>query len=196
MNKFMAIFLVCFLVFTVTGCSQNKELVSSLLIHNDGRVDERITGVLDKDYYNEVNLQEWINLEIEEYNADNADSLITFDSLQITDGIVWLSIKYPTVDAYTRFNKEVLFFGTFEEARGAGFSFKGTFTNKESESIVFAEKDLEQFAGKKVLIVEEPIRVIVPATVSFWSEDVTLVGNKKFDMNTIENDDYAILIFE
>jgi len=204
MRKLFLSLLVCMLFFT-TSCTLNEIKTSTIELKKNGSINAFILEPFDIAKYQEVDLKNWVTIEISNYNIDKEDKIILKD-LYVEEGSAMLSVKFPTCEDYMKLNGEVLFFGTIEEVMGPEFCLVGDYFNSDGLKVTLTEEDLLKNVDLKVLISKEPICVSTYKDALFYSQNINKIKSKTYDLveqknqelNKEESNDeeYYILIFE
>jgi hypothetical protein len=199
MRKLVVSFLVCLLLFS-TSCEKEEVTTSTMKLKSNGSINSYIIELFDKTKYQEVDLKNWVTLEINNYNDGKEDKVVLKD-LYVEEGKALLSVNYPTYNDYMELNDEVLFFGTVEEVMGPEFCLIGDYLDAEGSKTIITEDILLENLDWKVFIVKDAIRVKTYTNASFYTPNIKKISRKTYDLLEYENqesndEEYYILIFE
>ncbi|MCD7955581.1 MAG: hypothetical protein LUG93_07500 [Lachnospiraceae bacterium] len=160
-----------------TWTPQESEAIS---IASDGSVTEIVQETLDQSYYDLTELEEMINAEVDEYNAENGEDSITVKSLTNDDSTVTLKLWYSSAEDYAAFNNVEFFCGSIISAQLEGYLFDTSFYRvKEGElsgsevsyTAVFNDMSAE------VVIVQAPMEVHIEGqSVTYVSVNAEMIS--------------------
>lgn len=94
----------------LAGCGSSKNLSLSkctdttILIHKDGSVDQVIVETFDESYYDEEELKNFINTQVEFYNNQNEGHKIKASSLKEKRKNMKIKLEYDSLESYSAFN--------------------------------------------------------------------------------------------
>ena len=129
--------LCMFLVFGTifTGCGGSfKADENAIKISKDGKVFAVSVEDLEKDYYDEAELEEYIDALVDEYNSSR-EGAVKKKSFKVKEETANLSMEYESAKDYEDFNGTVLFSGTVAKAIAEGYEFDTSFVSiKNGES--------------------------------------------------------------
>ena len=164
MKRFTAIALATAMALSLTACGSNIGDIelsaeqNGLYIENDGTVTYGICTSFDKDYFDEDKLEEEVKAEIEEYNQGDTASVpdaITFDSLDLDDGVITLVTNFATdydlvsyCKQYNQYSGDEFYVGNIG---GCTADIKGDFVSAEDESVVKG-KDIKKMSDMIVVV--------------------------------------------
>lgn len=164
----------------LTGCGTSLESDSSIVyVDKKGAVTSIDVEDMDQGYYDETELQSFVDEAVEEYNGEYGKGSVKVDSLVVENGTAKLSMKYKTPEDYTQFNGIELYHGKVVDSLAAGYIYDGDFarvedgkvTGSASKQEIYAEGDL------KVVIIRANTNVKVDGKICYVScENVKLTG--------------------
>lgn len=168
----------------LSGCSKKTDVdTNTVFIEKKGQIVSVDIEALDKDYYDEAELESYITDHVAEYTAENGET-IEMASFEVADGIAKLQMKYDSYEDYTAFNGIELYTGTVVKAQAAGYAFDTEFcsvsNSKESDYELEKAKKEDILAddNNKVAIIKANVDVQVPGTVLYVSAQDTKVTGK------------------
>lgn len=135
----------------LAGCGKLEVTRDTIYIQKNGKVTAVSMDELDKDYYSEQELEEYVDQEAAAYTSENGNKSLKVDSFEVQDSAVTLQLTYASSEDYVSFNGTVLFSGTVEEALNAGYDFDMEFYSAGygSESAESEEEQLSDEAAEE-----------------------------------------------
>lgn len=113
-------------VMLFTGCGRGEKLSTDLLkdttvlIRQDGSLQQYIVETFDKNYYNEKDLKSFAKEKIKEYNAQYKDGKVSLEWVRVEKKIVRMLLEYDSAEDFAQFNSQEASFMTVAEARKEG----------------------------------------------------------------------------
>ncbi len=182
MKKGISMLLIPVLVLSfLTACGGKLKVEeNTVYINKKGKVTGATVESFDKAYYDEKELESYINQRVADYAADHDKKSVKVDSFSVEEGVARLNIVYAGYEDYAKFNDVEMFVGTIPQAMAAGYDFKDEFLAVEDgklagsveRSIVTDNADL------KVVILNEKVDVKVQGTVQYVSAKYTSMAAK------------------
>lgn len=172
----LLIFCMCLLF----GCSKKTSVdTATVFIEKKGQIVSVDVETLDKDYYNETELEEYINDHVTDYVEDNGET-VELTSFEVTDGVAKLQMKYDSYEDYSRFNGIDLYTGTVVTALAAGYDFDVEFSqiSKDSDVQMVSRDEVLANDEYKVAIIKANVNVQVPGSILYVSSENTKVVDK------------------
>ncbi len=122
---------------------------------------------LDQDYYDEEELQEFVEEAVASYIEEAGKNTVVIKKFQVKNQVATLKLHFASIEDYAAFQGETLFVGTVGEALEAGYSFDGEFLKVESKALKETEEDFDvtTLEDLKVLILNEKINVKVDGSI-------------------------------
>ncbi len=200
MRKIGAVAGVLFTGLSLWGCGgsdiDNKAQAAAssntvMEVLKDGGIVETITEDFTADYYNEDDLRGMILSEVAEYNRDSEQD-ISVDKFENKNGIVTVTMKYPSAEAYTdynsnQFDSRQLFVGTVKEAYDEGHSLDVILTSADNDEESIGKEELLGMGENHILISEVPFRVKTFGKILYFDDNVVSLGKNEAAMHTDEN---------
>lgn len=181
MKKIFSISLVCLLtagLFSACGSSLEADR-DTVYVQKRGKVICAAVSDFDKDYYDEGELEKYIEERVQAYQQEHDDKSVEIDRFSVEDGVAKLYMKYKDCESYQDFNEVTLFSGTVPQALAAGFTFDAEFTEvKDGEASGSVENTTVMDSDCKVVILSEKIDVKVDGTIQYMSSDYTTIKSK------------------
>lgn len=199
MRKFVLSIILSVLMTNVVACgaeSVNPEadMVSYIKVLEDGSIESAIVEDFGESYYDVEGLKSMIQDAINEYNQKDITAGIQLISCELVDEQVKVVLQYGTYRSYTGFNSKELFVGTVREAAKLGYDLNVSLSGAGKASVNISQKELEALEEMKIVIAEEPVRVICYDEIEYYTESGTLVGKKAVDMEHASG--YGVVLFE
>ena len=177
MKKSISLLLVTALTLALlTACGGKLKVdENTVYVNRKGKVTGATVESFDKAYYNEKELETYINRQVEAYTAEHDRKSVRIDSFSVADGIARLNIAYAGYEDYAAFNEVEMFVGTIPQAMAAGYDFKDDFLAVENGELAGeADRDTVIDNGElKVVILNEKVNVKVQGTVRYVSAGYT-----------------------
>jgi len=149
---------------------QESEAIS---VASDGSVTEIVQETLDQSYYDLTELEEMINSEVDEYNAENGEDSVEVRSFSNDGSTVTLKLWYSSTEDYAAFNNIEFFSGSIISAQLEGYLFDVSFyrvTDGEISGSEVSYSTVFEDMSAEVVIVQAPMEVHVEG------QDVTFIS--------------------
>ena len=191
--------LVCLLAVcpAFTACGKQMELSAentsenTVLIRQDGTVEQYITEKFQKDYYNVGDLTEFAKKKISGYNEKADGKRVSLVSVQREKEIVTMLLEYQSVEDYLEFNSVPGSYMTAEEAEKEGMLPETLYSpSGNGEEIPLEEVTLD--SGWYVFSLSEDTDIRFPGEIKYYSNAVLL--NQK--AVKAEGKETAVIIFK
>lgn len=182
MKKLISLCLLALCLF-LTGCSEEIPEENTIAIDKKGVVTYTVVEEFGKDFYDLEELRGDIEEEIENYNRNFGSDPLTLKTLEADQGTIVMQLRFAGAEDYEKYYADysgaVLFAGTIEEAREAGYNLDGEFLGADGSLT-----DITQLSNPeklKVLITNEAISIQVPGEIQCVSPSgsVTILEKKK-----------------
>lgn len=174
MKKALVCCTILLSVLHLTGCGSDKNVKeNTLYVNNNGKVIGALYERLDKNYYNEEELSDWILAEVDSYNKENGKKTLKLRECEVGDGQARVSIRYASIEDYADFNQVVAFEGTIEEAQKEGYTFAGEFKSTADKPVI-TNKEIDASSEYKVLILEESQQLVMEEKILYVNEVVSV----------------------
>lgn len=185
MKKTICAGLICILCIGVlSGCSKRTDVdTSTVFIEKKGKITSVDVENLDKDYYDETELESYITEHITDYVAENGKN-VDKKSFEVIDGVAKLQMRYESYEDYTKFNGIELYTGTVVKAQAAGYDFDTEFYSvpekleENAKSYSVTKEDVLADDDNKVAVIKANLDVQVPGKVLYVSKQNTKVTAK------------------
>ena len=182
MKKSISLLLATALALTfLTACGGKLKVdENTVYVNKKGKVTGATVESFDKAYYDEKELETYINQQVKEYTAEHGKKSVKVDSFLVEEGVARLNIVYAGYEDYAAFNEVELFVGTIPQAMAAGYDFKEDFLAVEDGKLAGnADRDTVIDNGDlKVVILNEKVNVKVQGTVQYASAGYTGLAAK------------------
>lgn len=163
----------------LSGCSKKTDVdTSTVFIEKKGKITSVDVEALDKDYYDEAELESYITDHVNDYTSENGNT-VEMASFTVTDQVAKLQMQYDSYEDYTAFNGIELYDGTVVEAEAAGYDFDTDFISVSDEDTKKVSKDdVLADDNNKVVIIKANVDVKVDGTILYVSKENTKVTEK------------------
>ena len=169
------------------GCGSLNVESNTISLEKNGRITEAIAEDFSQDYYDEEELQSYIDEAVDAFSSEEGKGKVKTSGYRVEDGKVYLNIRYKDADTYSAFNGVELFCGTIVQAQAEGYKFDTDFVTAEDGKAT-GTADTQAVLGDdklNVLIVRADTDIIVPGTIKYVSAEGTQVTAK--DTVTMEH---------
>ncbi len=199
MKKFVLTIILAVLMMNMVACgaeSVNPEadMVSYIKVLEDGTIEGAIVEDFGESYYEIEGLESMIQDAINEYNQKDITAEIQLISCELIEKQVKVILRYGSYRSYTGFNSRELFVGTVKEASKLGYDLDIGLLGAGKASAKISKDELATLENMKIVIAEEPVRVICCDNIDYYTESATLVGKKAVDMEHTKG--YGVVLFE
>ncbi len=164
----------------LAGCGKSLNAdADTVYVQKNGTVLSVDVETLDKDYYDETELKDYVTDAISTYTEENGKNTVKLENLSVKDGTATLKMKYKTPEDYSGFNGIELYEGKVVKALAAGYDFNVDFVSVEDGKVTGAATKEEIYSGDdlKAVIIKANTDVKVDGTICFVSsENVKLTG--------------------
>lgn len=114
----------------LAGCGKSLDAdTDTVYVQKNGTVLSVDVETLDKDYYDETELKDYVTDAVSTYTGEHGKSAVKLENLSVKDGTATLKMKYKTPEDYTGFNGIELYEGKVVKALAAGYDFKTDFVS-------------------------------------------------------------------
>lgn len=178
MKRIISISLACVMIAgLLTGCGNSLDVdCDTVYVEKKGTIIGAAVQKLDKEYYSEDELEEFIDTKEEAYQKEHDKSSVKVSDFSVKDGVAELFVKYAGYEEYQEFNNVTLFAGTVPQALAAGYDFDTKFTEiKDGKASGEVESSKITESDYKVVILSEKIDVKVDGTIKYMSSDYTSI---------------------
>lgn len=181
MKKFMCIILcIAMCALFLSGCGTSLEGDESVVyVDKKGTVLSLDVEVFDQDFYDETELESFVNDAVEAYTQEHGKGTVKVEELTVENGKAKLKMKYKTPEDYTNFNGIELYEGKVVASLAAGYVYDGSFARVENGNVSGAATKQEIYAQEdlKVVIIRANTDVKVDGEICYVScENVKLTG--------------------
>lgn len=162
----------------MSGCGSMDVDSNTISVEKNGKIMEGLVEDFSKDYYEEAELEAYINQAVDDYAATHKKGDVKVSDYRVEDQKAYLTLKYKNADSYGDFNGVDIFHGTVVEAQAEGYDFDTSFLKVEDGKTgarTDAKKVLEE-EENKVFILHENMDIVVPGTILYVSEGVEVTS--------------------
>ena len=200
----LVIFLFTKLFGFISGSGKKAE-TSTITFESDGKVVFEEIVDFDTDTYSKSELKDYTKDLISSYNDTCGEEAIELDKVSVSGGKAYVKSTYRNVDDYSAFTSYQTYSGTYEGALEASYDFSTQYcmltVNNETEEVSLTDGQSidtdTTFAGKKVIIVDENVTVVVPGTIEYVSDaNVEAISENTIKISSADgNEDATSLVY-
>ncbi len=150
---------------------------TTIVFESNGELVLHIVDEFDESLYNYEELKALNEAEVNVYNSYGKGK-VTIEDSSLKEGTVSISMRYDSDDAYFDTNNVILFYGSVDDARNAGYNLTGKVTGTGGEGTL-EQSIWDGMSSQRVVVVSENIDVKLPGKILYAGEGVTLTGAKK-----------------
>ena len=173
------VMLMIFCIFV--GCGNKDELGENTVeVSQKGWIKATVHETFDKDYYDKDELQDMLEQEVVEFNAENGKDSVEVDSFKVSGGSVKIIMNYSNWADYAHFNDVQFFAGKVSDIQGKNYGTNVSFVSRDgSETAALYDIDGDYY----VILLEEKLVVQTPGKIVYVSDNVTVEGEKLARVN-------------
>ena len=164
----------------LAGCGKSLNAdTDTVYVQKNGTVLTVDVETLDKDYYDETELKDYVTDAVSAYTEEHGKNTVKLEGLSVKDSTATLKMKYKTPEDYTGFNGIELYEGKVVNALAAGYDFNTDFVSVEDGKVTGTATKEEIYSGDdlKAVIIKANRDVKVDGTICYVStENVKLTG--------------------
>lgn len=185
-----------FVAASLWGCAgtENSEEVTAVSLDKSGKITQTIVEILDKDYYDIDELKTMMDTHIAQYNAQTGEDKVILQSAEMDSKKAVVKITYADAESYEGLNDMILFTGTVEEAKAAGYTI-----NAHQLKCVEEKTDVESLltdSELRLIILEEPVQVRTFGNIRAMSSQMTLVNKKEAAVDQATEEQLYMILFK
>ncbi len=163
------------------GCGRSLPLIpgddtdaSVIEVKKDGSVFCHVEGAFKEDYYDKDSLETFVKSEVEDYNRAHKDA-VSIDSVSVSKERAIIELEFATAADYGAFEAKEFYMGTVDSAKQDGYRFDVPLFAPSETGKALTGDELNELGGKKVVICEEGMAIMLSDDVICMSEGVTLI---------------------
>ena len=161
----------------LTGCgaefSADKDTV---YVQKKGTIKGANVADLDKEYYDETELSDFITDTVDTYVSKAGNGTVTIGEFAVENGVAHVYLDYAGAEDYAQFNGVEFFAGSVLDAKAEGYVIPDALTAVTDKETAW---DVE---GNKIVIVGQQTQVQVDGTILFVSENASATGKNTADV--------------
>lgn len=153
---------------------------AAISIDEDGVITEIIQEKLDAAYYDAAELQNMVNSEVGDYNAENGADSVKVGEFETAEGSVSLTMEYASAEDYAQFNNVEFYYGSMINAQLEGYLFDVSYKKVRDgvvEGSAVSGSEVIKNLADQVLIVRAPLEVHVPGNVLYTSTNADVLAS-------------------
>lgn len=166
------------IVFAACGSATSKT-GAAIEITEDGTISSHIVESFDKSYYDEEELTQKVLSEAASYNRAAGEGAISVEKVAVDNGTATVDMTYEKAQDYASFNGCVLFLGTANEAKEAGYDLNTVLSGTKNELETIGMSDILSMTDEKILITDMKDPITLNGKAAYISDNVTVSKNLK-----------------
>ena len=172
-------------IILLTGCEKTAEEAwtpresDAVSIDADGKVTEYLSEELDQSYYSFEELSSMLNSEVASYNKEYGEGTVSVTKAEQSGKKAELVITYASGEDFARFNNVEFYYGSMINAQLEGYLFDCSYQRVKDgvvEEGALSGSEVLKHMAEMVVVVQAPLEVHVPGTVSFTSTNGTVIS--------------------
>ena len=181
-KKCVAMFVVLSMTLLV-GCgkakiSDGKIDKNTIAVNKDGTTQIGMVNDFSKGYYNEDELETFINDTIKKFQATNGSDSVKLNYIDVKDDKAYVTLEFPSVDKLAAFDSEDISLMSFQDAKSKGLLNADLIANTDNKEKVSGSAITEDDC--KVLVLHDGYRVLVEGDITYYS------GGTLVDSDTVD----------
>jgi len=190
---------ICLLLFFLTGCGEvSLQNGTNLELEKDGGVMVTYIEQFPSDYYDLDELIQMNEEEVAAYNSEIGRDAVEIVSTQADGDVVTLSMHYQSVEDYGKMNGGVMFHGTVEQGKLAGYDLSGTYVDAKTGELV-ATMEWGNLTGHHLIVAKGPDAGYTAAIhtykkIVYTTANVTVSEDGR--TATIKGDEQSVIVFK
>ncbi len=197
------------LVGVFAGCGSSDVTENTIEVKKNGSITETLVETLDQDYYDEDELEAFIDDAISAY--DGSAGSVKKKKFSVKDGVATLVLKYESSDAYAAFNETEMYAGTIVKALAEGYEFdealydvSGSTESDSTEDSLggsqVSKSEVTGYPSYGVVVLKENTNVKVSGTIVYTTSNVEVLSKNEASVTGYtENggfDSYTYIIYK
>ena len=159
------------------GCGKEVSAdTDTVYVQKKGTIKGANVAAFDKEYYDEAELEGFINDTVDTYVAKAGEGTVAVTSFAVEDGTAHVYLDYAGADDYAQFNGIDFYAGTVLEAKADGYDIPDAFTAVTDKETTWDAED------NKIVIVGQQTQVRVDGTILFVSSNANAVDKNAADV--------------
>ena len=178
-RKMSGLIIAVLLTILLTGCSELSDFPKSGVEVSE---DQSITAVImedfSADYYQMEELIQFVNEDIQSYNAEVGSNVVSIGDYSLDNGIITLQLDFENHDAYNGYMPEEVFVGNLQGAYDKGYNFDRTLYVAGKGDDIIVKEDLLNMGNAKVVVITGDLCVRCPSKILYYSTGMTLIDDQ------------------
>ena len=159
------------------GCGKEFSAdTDTVYVQKKGTIKGANVAAFDKEYYDEAELEGFINDTVDTYVAKSGEGTVAVTSFAVEDGTAHVYLDYAGAEDYAQFNGIDFYAGTVLEAKADGYDIPDAFTAVTDKETTWDAED------NKIVIVGQQTQVRVDGTILFVSSNANAVDKNAADV--------------
>lgn len=197
MKKIKLCAITCLCLVLLTGCKEEdinlklKDItINTILIKNDGTIQEAVIEDFDKDYYDKEELSEYINKYISKYNEEAGIECVTSSGLMVDKKVASVIFGYNSIKDYKEFNEIEIEQMTAKEALSNSL-IPNSFIDINTGDEISKQEALSN-DDYNVIVLNQNLEVHIQGKIKYYSNAIVLNNST---VQTSE-DNIAVIIYK
>lgn len=148
----------------------------TVYVQKKGTVKGANVADFDKEYYDEAELESFINDTVDTYIAKAGEGTVEVKDFAVEDGTAHVYLNYACAEDYAQFNGVDFYAGTVLDAMADGYDIPDAFTAVTEKDIAWDDQD------NKIVIIGQQTQVRVDGTILFVSSNASVVDKHTADV--------------
>lgn len=159
------------------GCGKEFSAdTDTVYVQKKGTIKGANVAAFDKEYYDEAELESFINDTVDTYVAKAGEGTVAVTSFAVEDGTAHVYLDYAGAEDYAQFNGIDFYTGTVLDAQADGYDIPDAFTAVTDKDTTWDAED------NKIVIVGQQTQVRVDGTILFVSSNANAVDKNAADV--------------
>lgn len=159
------------------GCGKEFSAdTDTVYVQKKGTVKGANVASFDKEYYDEAELEGFINDTVDTYVAEAGEGTVAVTSFAVEDGTAHVYLDYAGAEDYAQFNGIDFYAGTVLEAKADGYDIPDAFTAVTDKETTWDAED------NKIVIIGQQTQVRVDGTILFVSSNASVADKNTADV--------------
>lgn len=184
------------LLFGGCGSDALKSVTTSTLqVQSDGTMKEALIDSSEGETFTAEDVRAFIDEDLAGFVQDGGSDQVKLEDVSMDEQKVRVDMSYGSYGAYADYHNTDCFYGTYSDAKTAGYSFDTALEDNNGEVAALATIDAND-DGWHVLILQEPVDIVTPGNILYTSTNVTITGKKTATIKADEGNSDAVTISE
>lgn len=179
----------CLFLFFCAGCGSNFD-TTTLVFEKNGDIKQYVVEDFDTAVYSIDELNDFNNKQVNELNSKKGEVVVIIDKSEVVNNKTNIVMTYKENSSYYDLNSKVIYYGTANGAKNAGYGLSNKVKSIENEMTLTVD-EWSDMTDEKVIIVSEYVNIKTPSKILYVSDGVTINDS---DEATINGDSIRYII--